>query len=147
MHRLGELSVATYLIAQAYLMNESYEDKKAVLDLVPGGNYARYFITLVYGSAGLCFLSGYFLKDISMSVAFLLSFLTCIIDMRFWFWSYRGMSYWNQVRLVLDNVNLIFGFFLFMKHYENLEEEDYEGIRKAHSDLQQRDDEEHDKED
>lgn len=132
MHRLGELCVAVYLIAQAYLINESYEDKKAITDLIPGGNYARYFFTLVYGSAGLCFLSGYFLKDISMSVAFFLSFVTCVVDMRFWFWTYRGMSYWNQFRLVTDNVNLIIGFFLLMQHYENLADQDYEDIKRAH---------------
>ena len=138
--RLGELCIAVYLIAQAYLMNESYEDKKAIMDLVPGGNYARYFFTLMYGSAGICFLSGYFLKDISMSMAFTLSFLTCVVDMRFWFWSYRGMSYWNQFRLVSDNVTLIFGFFMFMKHYENLSEEEKEDIQRAHDEREEKED-------
>lgn len=147
LHRLGELCVATYLIGQAYLINESYEDKKAIVDLIPGGNYARYFLTLIYGSTGLCFLSGYFLKDTSMSMVFCICFVTCLVDLRFWFWTYRGMSYWNQVRLVMDNINLVFGFLLFMKHYENLAEEDYEDVQKAHDEVKKQEDADHEKED
>ena len=75
-----------------------------------------------------------------MSMAFTLSFLTCVVDMRFWFWSYRGMSYWNQFRLVSDNVTLIFGFFMFMKHYENLSEEEKEDIQRAHDEREEKED-------
>ncbi|XP_052801377.1 uncharacterized protein LOC128232073 [Mya arenaria] len=124
MQRVGELCLATYLCAQAYLLNESYEDKKAIDELVPGGIYARYVFTLLFACAGLCFIAGYFLKDISLTVAFVVSIYIILVDMKFWFWQYRGTSYWNQVRLLIDNVNIVAGFFLLMNHYENLTEKD-----------------------
>ena len=58
-----------------------------------------------------------------MSVGFCLMFLTFLIDIRLTYWTYRGMAYWNQMRLVIDNVNLILGFFLLSNHYENLAED------------------------
>ena len=129
LQRLGELCVSGYLLGTAYLINESYEDRRAFMELVPGGNYARYFVTLILACAGICFISGYFLKDISLSVVFCLTFLLGIIDLRFSYWSYRGMQYWNQVRLAVDTANLVAGFFMFMSFYENIigDEELYQG--------------------
>lgn len=124
--RVGELCIAVYLLSAAYLFNESYEDRRGLMENLLGGNYMRYFITLVYACSGLCFLSGYFLRDISMSMAFCLTFVTFLVDMKFTYWTYRGMNYWNQVRLTLDNANLLVGFFMFLTFYENLKVEEAE---------------------
>ncbi|KAL4225684.1 hypothetical protein ACF0H5_016373 [Mactra antiquata] len=146
-HRIGELCIATYLLGSAYIINESYEDKRAIMEFIPGGDYARYFLTLLFTCCGLCFLAGYFLKDISMTMGFLLMVVTLIIDMKFSYWSYRGMAYWSQMRLVVDNVNLIVGFFVLMSHYENLSVEENEAIRAAHEEQENEEEEEtkHDK--
>ena len=124
--RVGELCVAVYLLSAAYLTNESYEDRRALMENIPGGNYMRYFITIIYACSGLCFLSGYFLKDISMSMAFCLTFVTFLVEMKFTYWSYRGMQYWNQVRLAIDSLNLLVGFFMFLNFYENVKVEEEE---------------------
>ena len=124
--RVGELCIAVYLLSAAYLFNESYEDRRALMENIPGGNYLRYFVTIIYACSGLCFLSGYFLKDISMSMAFCLTFVTFLVDMRFSYWSYRGMHYWNQVRLAVDSLNLLVGFFMFLNFYENVKVEEQE---------------------
>ena len=116
--RVAELCLAVYLLTSAYLFNESYEDRRGILENLPGGNYMRYFITIVYACSGLCFLSGYFLKDISMSMAFCLTFMTFLVDMKFTYWTTRGLNYWNQVRLAADNFNLLIGFFMFLNFYE-----------------------------
>lgn len=55
-----------------------------------------------------------------MSMAFLCSTLTVLVDMKFSYWSYRGMAYWNQMRIVIDSLTLITGFFVFMNYYENI---------------------------
>jgi uncharacterized membrane protein YphA (DoxX/SURF4 family) len=138
MQRIGELCIAVYLCAQAYLFNESYEDKKAIMDLIPGGNYARYALTLVFACAGLCFISGYFLKDISLAVTFVLIVFMVLVDIKFSFWTYRGMSYWNQARLLADNVNLLFGFFLCANHYENLSKDARDAVEQAHEEEEER---------
>ncbi|XP_060564694.1 transmembrane protein 101-like [Ruditapes philippinarum] len=144
-HRIGELCISAYLLGSAYLINESYEDKRAVLENIPGGNYARYFLTIIFTCAGLCFISGYFLRDISMSMAFLIGAITILVDMKFSYWSYRGMAYWNQMRIVIDNLNLLTGFFVFMIHYENIARADAEAIQRAKEQEEQESDEEHDK--
>lgn len=135
--RVGELCIAVFLLGNAYLINESYEDRKALMEHIPGGNYARYAITVLYTCAGICFLSGYFLKDISMSMAFLVTLLTLIVDVKFSYWSYRGMAYWNQFRIVIDNVNMIAGFFLFMAYYENIAKEEKEAVERASEEEQE----------
>lgn len=135
------MCVAVYLLGNAYLLNESYEDRRAIIEHIPGGDYARYFLTTLYACCGICFLSGYFLKDISITMAFLLCAVTMIVDLKMSYWSYRGMAYWNQMRLVIDNVNLIIGFFVLMNHYENLSAEENEAIRLAHEDQEQEDNE------
>lgn len=61
-----------------------------------------------------------------MSMAFLCSALTVLVDMKFSYWSYRGMAYWNQMRIVIDSFTLITGFFVFMNYYENIAREQRE---------------------
>lgn len=61
-----------------------------------------------------------------MSMAFLCSTLTVLVDMKFSYWSYRGMAYWNQMRIVIDSLTLITGFFVFMNYYENIAREQRE---------------------
>lgn len=123
MQRIGELCLAGYLCAQAYLFNESYDDRKAIMDLVPGGIYARYVFTLLFACAGICFIASYFLKDISLTMAFVIIVYLMLVDTKMWFWQYRGMTYWNQIRLVLDSVTILCGFLMLINHYENLKEE------------------------
>ena len=124
--RVGELCIAVYLLTAAYLFNESYEDRRGLMENLPGGNYMRYFVTIIYACSGICFLSGYFLKDISMSMAFCLTFVTFLVDMKFSYWTYRGMHYWNQLRLTIDGLNLLIGFFMFLNFYENMKVEEQE---------------------
>ena len=137
--RVGELCIAVYLLTAAYLFNESYEDRRGLMENLPGGNYMRYFITIIYACAGICFLSGYFLKDISMSMAFCLTFITFLVDMKFAYWTGRGLNYWNQVRLAVDSLNLLIGFFMLLNFYEAVKGEEQEAEEEQEDTLENED--------
>ncbi|KAK3605528.1 hypothetical protein CHS0354_013151 [Potamilus streckersoni] len=119
LRRIGELVIGFYLVLSAYYINDSYEDKRAIQYLFVGHDWSRYFITLIYAASGVCFLSGYFLKDISLSLVFLLLLYTGFVDLRIDYWQSRGILFWDQIRLIVDHVTLIIGFIYLSSKYDN----------------------------
>ncbi|KAL3842240.1 hypothetical protein ACJMK2_020276 [Sinanodonta woodiana] len=119
LRRIGELVIGFYLVLSAYYINESSEDKRAIQYLFVGHDWTRYFLTLIYATSGICFLSGYFLKDISISLIFLLLLYTGFVDLRIDYWKSRGILFWDQIRLIADHVTLIIGFLYLSLKYDN----------------------------
>ncbi|XP_021353061.1 transmembrane protein 101-like [Mizuhopecten yessoensis] len=120
LRRLGEIIVGLYLIGITYILNNSAEDKRAFLSHIVGGDWSRYFYTLILACAALSFFSGYFLRDMSVSMIILLTLSTLFVDCDFTFWTNRrGMHLWNQIRIVLDDICLILGFTMLTVGFDN----------------------------
>ncbi|XP_060083499.1 transmembrane protein 101-like [Ylistrum balloti] len=121
LRRIGEITVGLYLLGITYVLNNSAEDKRAFLSHVVGGDWSRYFYTLIIACAALSFFSGYFLRDMSISVIILLTLATVFVDCDLTFWvDRRGMHYWNQIRIVLDDICLILGFSMLTVRFDNI---------------------------
>jgi hypothetical protein len=120
LRKTGETVVGIFLMAYLYIINNSYEDKQTFLMHIPGGDWSRYFITLVLACGAISFFSGYFLRDVSMSLAIVMAILTIVIDCDIRHWvDKRGMLYWNQVRVITDDLCIILGFCLFITKGDN----------------------------
>lgn len=120
LRKLGETLVGIFLIAYVYIINNTYEDKRAFLMHIPGGDWSRYFITLVLACGAISFFSGYFLRDVSISLAIVFAILTVAIDCDIQYWvNKRGMLYWNQVRVIADDLCIIIGFCLLISRGDN----------------------------
>lgn len=120
LRKLGETLVGIFLIAYVYIINNTYEDKRAFLMHIPGGNWIRYFITLALACGAISFFSGYFLRDVSISLAIVFAILTVAVDCDIQYWvNKRGMFYWNQVRVIADDLCIIIGFCLLMTRGDN----------------------------
>ncbi|XP_033752923.1 transmembrane protein 101-like [Pecten maximus] len=121
LRRLGEITVGITLIGLTYILNNSAEDKRAFLTHIVGGDWSRYFYTLIIACAAMSFFSGYFLRDMSISMIILLTLSTLFVDCDFTFWvDRRGMHYWNQIRIVLDDIFLILGFAMVTIRFDNI---------------------------
>ncbi|XP_069131678.1 transmembrane protein 101-like [Argopecten irradians] len=119
--RLGEITIGLYLLGLTYILNNSNEDRSAFLSHIVGGDWSRYFFTLIVACAALSFFSGYFLRDMSISIVILLTLYTVFVDCDFTFWvGKRGMHHWNQVRIVMDDIFLIIGFTMVTLRFDNV---------------------------
>ncbi|KAL5006219.1 hypothetical protein ScPMuIL_015025 [Solemya velum] len=126
LRRIGEIIIGLYLLSIAYMLNESTDDKAAFYSQIPGGDYSRFIVTLMFTAGALCFFSGYFLRDISMAMVIVTLVLTVLVDGNVSYWTYRkGMQFWNQMRIVLDQGCLITGFYLMSKKFTNRVKKDH----------------------
>ena len=118
--KLGEIIMGLFLLGYCYVLNTSPEDKRAFVSHILGGDYSRYLFTLVMACAAISFFSGYFIRDVSLSVILCLTISTIFIDLDFTYWvETKGMLFWNQFRIICDDVCLILGFALFYVKFCN----------------------------
>ncbi len=125
--RIGETLVGLYLMCLTYTLVESPEDRKAFMDVVPGGESSLYVMATLLACCALCYLPGLFVHDVSQALILLLPLYTLFIDCNFHYWTKRrGMDYWNQVRLVADNMCVALGTIMYVsctkKHIHAKEE-------------------------
>jgi ABC-type multidrug transport system fused ATPase/permease subunit len=115
LRRLGELLVSVHLLVATYSILQTAEDREAFLKLVPGSQPMLFVFATLLVSIGLCYLPGLFVYDVTQVLIVVLSLMTVIIDMRMSYWTERrGLDYWNQLRLLLDNVAIIAGCVMYL---------------------------------
>ncbi|XP_067654791.1 transmembrane protein 101-like [Haliotis asinina] len=119
LRRVGEIILGIYLFAYAYILNSSSEYKRGFLHHFLDSDWLRYFITLAIVACALCFLSGYFIRDMSVCAVVMLILVTMVMDLDFDYWTRRGVHFWNQARLLLDSLTAVTGFALFSRVFEN----------------------------
>ena len=111
--RLGETLIGLYLFCLFYALIYSKEDSQALLKHLPGGDVMQ---NLCIGFAGLgmvAYISSYFVLDITYTLVPFITILTLAIDCDMNYWTKkRGMDFWNQFRLLTDNLYIIFGMLL-----------------------------------
>lgn len=120
LQKLGETVIGLFLMAFVYILNDSVEDKKAFLSHVPGGDWSRYFFTLVLAAGAISFFSGHFLRDMSISVIVMFGILTILVDCDINYWvEGNRMLFWNQVRIIIDDLCILLGFAMIVVRIDN----------------------------
>lgn len=114
MLRTGETLVGFHLLAATYAMIESDVDREAFLALVPGGKVAMYVYILLMATCALCYLPGLFVRDMTFALVLLQIVNLVFVDTSFEYWESKKMDYWNQVRIVCDDVCLLLGALMFV---------------------------------
>lgn len=83
-------------MAFVYIFNDSVEDKKVFLYYVSGGDWSRYFFIFVLAVGVISFFSGYFLRDMFISVIVMFGILIIFIDCDINYWvEGNRMLFWN----------------------------------------------------
>jgi len=106
------------------------EDREAFLKLVPFGYVMLFVYGTLLGTVGLCYIPGLFVYDVTIGLVVLLSMSTIGIDMQVWYWTQRrGLHFWNQMRLIIDNLTIVAGALMYLTCAERelppLPEEDH----------------------
>ena len=115
LRRLAECLVGFSVMFSSYSVLVVAEDRQAFLHLIP----FSYVLPFVYGTAlgaiGLCYISGLFVYDVTIGLVFLLLASTAGVDVRMWYWTQRrGIHYWNQMRMIIDNLAIVAGALLYL---------------------------------
>lgn len=97
----------------------NFQIRSAVLSHVMGGDWGRYLFTVAILACALSFLSGYFLRDMSLCATLTIMTLTILVDSDFNFWTRKGVHFWNQVRMVGDNLCICISLFYAYFHVDN----------------------------
>ena len=115
LRRFGEILVGVYLVCLTYMLVESNDDRTAFNRIIPGGDLPVYVVVLLLATACLCYLPGLFVYDIIQMLVFLIPFYTLCVDFNFYYWhKVKGMDYWNQIRLIADNVTIFLGMLMYL---------------------------------
>jgi len=115
LRRVGECLVGLSVLLSTYSVLMVAEDREAFLKLVPFSQVTLFVYGTLLGTVGLCYVPGLFVYDVTFGLVILLSLSTTGVDMRMWYWTQRrGLHYWNQVRLIIDNVTIIVGALLYL---------------------------------
>ena len=113
--RLGECLVGVSVMMSTYAVLVVPEDREAFLKLVPLSYVMLFVYGTILGTVGLCYVPGLFVYDVTVGLALLLTASTVAVDMRVWYWTQRrGIHYWNQMRMIIDNVTIITGALLYL---------------------------------
>ena len=119
LRRVGECMVGLSVILSTYSVLQVTEDRDAFLKLVPFSHVTLFIYGTVLGTIGLCYIPGLFVYDVTIGLAVLLSATTVGVDMRVSYWTQRrGLHYWNQMRLIIDNLTIIAGTLLYLTSAE-----------------------------
>ena len=115
LRRIGETLVGLYLVCATYSLMESPEDKTAFLKLVPFGTASLYVYVLLLGVCALCYIPGMFVFDITQILLVILPLSTMFVDCNVDYWTrMRGMDFWNQVRVIADNMAIVVGALMYV---------------------------------
>ena len=115
LRRIGEILVGLYALVAMYSMLQISEDREGFFKLIPFPQPMLFIYATLLGVIGLCYLPGLFVYDITVMLVILLTLITAAIDCRMSYWTKRrGMDYWNQVRLVADNLSIACGCLVYL---------------------------------
>jgi len=115
LRRLGEFVVGVSIMLSTYAVLMIPEDREAFLKLIPFGHVVLFVYGTLLGTVGLCYIPGLFVYDVSVALLILLTATTVGMDMRISYWTQRrGLHYWNQMRLIIDNVTIIAGALMYL---------------------------------
>lgn len=115
MRRIAEILLGLYTFMAVYSLVESEEDKAAFLKLFPGGMVTLYGFVIAYCVVAMCYLPGYFVYDASQVFCLVLLTRTAFIDCNVDYWTKRrGMDFWNQFKLIADNVCIVMGLVMYL---------------------------------
>jgi len=115
LRRVGECLVGCSVLFSTYSVLAVAEDRDAFLKLVPCGHVMLFVYGTMLGTVGLCYIPGLFVYDVTIGLVMLLLASTVGVDVRMWYWTQRrGVHYWNQVRLIIDNLAIIAGALLYL---------------------------------
>ena len=115
LRRMAEIIVAIYLMCAMYMSIESPDDRMAFSKLVPGGSYALYIYALMMGVCMLCYLPGMYVHDVTQALVIVVALSTIFVDSNIKFWTRKkGMDFWNQIRLISDNLAIITGLLIYL---------------------------------
>ena len=112
---LGHALVGAYILISAYALLQSPEDKDTFLLFVPGGRPALFVYATLLATVGVCFVPGQFVYDVTHALVLLVVASTVLVDARMEYWTRRrGVDYWNQARMVADNVAIVVGALMYL---------------------------------
>jgi len=115
LRRVGECLVGLSVLSATYSVLVVAEDRDAFLALIPFSRVMLFVYGSILGTVALCYIPGLFVYDVTFVLAALLSSSTIGVDLRMWYWTERrGIHYWNQVRLVVDNLVLVAGALMYL---------------------------------
>ena len=115
LRRIGECAVGISVMLSTYSVLIVAEDREAFLKLIPFGHVMLFVYGTLLGTVGLCYIPGLFVYDLTIALVVLLSASTVGVDMRMWYWTQRrGLHYWNQMRLIIDNLAIVAGALLYL---------------------------------
>jgi len=115
LQRAGECLVGLSVLLSTYSILLVAEDREAFLKLIPFSRVVLFIYGILLGTVGFCYVPGLFVYDVTFGLVALLSMSTVGVDMRMWYWTQRrGLHYWNQMRLVIDNMTIIVGAVLYL---------------------------------
>ena len=113
--KFGQTVLGAYLLLSTYLLVNSSEDKTAFIKHVPGGEVALYVYILLLASSAISFFGGMFVYDMIQPVIVMLIISTSFIDSDINYWNRkRGVDFWIQIRLIMDNVSIILGLLFYL---------------------------------
>ncbi|KAK3101102.1 hypothetical protein FSP39_000947, partial [Pinctada imbricata] len=120
LRKIAETLTGFFLIAYTYMLNNSPEDRRALLAHIPGDDWSRYVVTLILAAGAVCFFSGHFLRDISISLVVVFAILTLFVDCDIDYWvKSKHMHIWNQIRIIIDNICIIIGLSVVIMKFGN----------------------------
>jgi len=115
LRRIGECLVGFSVVFSTYSVLTIAEDREAFLKLIPLSHVMLFVYGTILGTVGLCYIPGLFVYDVTIGLAILLLASTVGVDMRIRYWTqYRGIHYWNQMRLIFDNLTIVAGALLYL---------------------------------
>ncbi|XP_074660528.1 transmembrane protein 101-like [Tubulanus polymorphus] len=110
LRRLGETVTGVYLLCYAYSIMNIPEETEAFKDHVLYGDLMIYVVVGALAIGALTCLSGRYIVDVCYLIVLVLLFLTLSIETDTRYWRRRGLDFWNQIRMIFDNVTVIVGF-------------------------------------
>jgi hypothetical protein len=109
LRRAGETIIGIYLICLNYMLINFEEDYDAFVYHVIGGEVILYIVAAVLIGCGIAFLMGKYIRDVSAICAITLIFLTLFTDVDTRYWQIKGVDFWNQLRMITDDLCIICG--------------------------------------
>lgn len=88
---------------------------QALLLHLPGGEAVQYLCVTIAALGSLAYITSYFTIDMSYTLVIFVTILTLVIDCDIFYWTHkRGMDFWNQFRLLTDNLYIVFGMVMYL---------------------------------
>ena len=112
---IGERLMAMYFFCVFYSTIYSKEDSQALLLHYPGGETTQYLCATLAALGAIAYFTGYFILDISYTLVVFILINTLAIDCDIYYWTHRrGLDFWNQFRLLSDNLYIVLGIIMIL---------------------------------